>query len=132
MLRSRHVLVLAFALACHSKPAPQNAVQNEMLLLEDAMRDSVTAIARDNLASIPQSLHRVHEAREATEHALETGTYVLHRNASRREDFEKMDRAFHAELEKLEETANTNDSAKTATQLGAVLTQCNGCHADFR
>lgn len=132
MPRFHYAVLLVVALGCRSKTEPPNAVQNEMQLLHEAMRDSVTAIANNDLASIPKSLHRVHEAREGTEHALATGAYVLHRNASRHEDFERLDQAFHAELEKLEEAATINDSAKTATQLGAVLAQCNGCHADFR
>src|SRR5581483_2352510 len=114
------------------RDAGGNAVQNEMRALNDAMRDSVTAIAWDDYAAIPKSLHHVHEARAATEHALESGAYVFRRNADRREEFVRLDEAFHHELEKLEEAASAKDPKATPAQLGVVLGQCHGCHETFR
>jgi len=45
-------------------PPGVNAVQNEMRLLHEAMRDTVSAIALGKLSTIPERLHAVHRARE--------------------------------------------------------------------
>jgi hypothetical protein len=111
---------------------PGNAVQNEMRVLHEAMRDAVTAIAQGHLGDVSIALHRVHAAREATEAAVESGAYRLPKGAEHLEEFRALDDAFHAQLEKLEAAAHANDSEATATQLGATLAKCNACHARFR
>lgn len=109
-----------------------NVVQAEMRLLNEALRDSVTAIGYGQLGAIPEALHRVHHAREQTEHALEAGSYTLRKNAGDVKAFRALDEAFHGELEKLVEKANANDPAGVGTQLGVVLSKCDGCHSRFR
>lgn len=109
-----------------------NAVQSEMRLLTEAMRDSVTAIGYGRLGEIPAALERVHHAKEATERALASGTYKLRKNGDDSKGFEELDEAFHGELEKLVEAAKTNDAVATSTQLGVVLSKCDGCHSRFR
>lgn len=109
-----------------------NAVQNEMRLLNTAMRDAVTAIAMDDLASIPGSLHRVHMAREVTDKAVASGAYKLPKNPDRVAEFRALDEAFHADLEKLLAASRAKDAKATAAQVGVVLGKCSGCHAEFR
>jgi hypothetical protein len=113
-------------------PPGVNAVQNEMRLLHEAMRDTVSAIALGTLSTIPERLHAVHRAREMTEHAIESGAYKLSGNADELEVFEALDEAFHGELEKLGAAASANDPIATSTALGAVMSRCEGCHAQFR
>lgn len=113
-------------------PPGVNAVQNEMRLLHEAMRDTVSAIALDKLSTIPELLHGVHRARALTEHAVESGTYELPKNANQLEAFKALDESFHEELEKLLAAATANDPAATATAVGAVMGRCAGCHAQFR
>lgn len=113
-------------------PPGVNAVQNEMRLLHEAMRDTVSAIAFGTLSTIPDRLHAVHRARELTEHAVETGTYKLPRNGDQLEAFKALDESFHAELEKLVAGASANDPISTSTALGVVMSRCEGCHAQFR
>lgn len=113
-------------------PAGVNAVQNEMRLLHEAMQDSVTAVANDDLGAIPHALHRVHQARGMTEAAIEDGSYRPPRNGEDIEGFVRMDEAFHHELEQLVRAARSGDSAATGQQLGAVLSRCSGCHERFR
>jgi hypothetical protein len=140
-------LVAFFGLACcnrsamRSAPATSvqyaavpgvNVVQSEMRLLDEAMRDSVTAIAFGRLDEIPASLRRVHAARERTDEALENGRYRLPKNVERLETFRALDEAFHDQLEKLVVTARTSDAEATATQLGVVIGKCNSCHVQFR
>lgn len=113
-------------------PPGVNAVQNEMRLLHEAMRDTVSAIALGRLSTIPERLHAVHRARELTEQALESGTYVLPKNANQLEAFKALDESFHGELEKLLAAATANDPVATSTALGSVMGRCEGCHAQFR
>jgi hypothetical protein len=113
-------------------PPAANAVQNEMRLLHETMRDTVTAIALGTLSTIPERLHAVHAARELTEKAVESGTYVLPRNPGQLEAFKALDESFHEELEKLVTAASANDPVATATALGTVMGRCEGCHAQFR
>jgi len=113
-------------------PKGVNAVQNEMRLLHEAMRDAVTAIANGNLPSIAESLHRVHRARELTEKAVEEKEYTLPKNPDKLEDFKAKDEAFHGELEKLVAASTSNDAKATSEQLGVVLSKCTDCHAQFR
>lgn len=113
-------------------PPGVNAVQNEMRLLHEAMRDTVSALALGTLSTIPERLHMVHRARDLTEHALATGAYTLPRNGGQREAFEALDASFHAELERLGAAASANDPVATATALGVVMGRCEACHAQFR
>lgn len=109
-----------------------NAVQREMRLLTEGLRDAVADIGYGRLGDIPAALHRVDRAKEETEHALESGQYKLRKNADDLKGFEELDEAFHGELEKLAEKAAANDAVATSTQLGVVLSKCDGCHSRFR
>lgn len=109
-----------------------NVVQSEMRLLHEAMRDAVTALALGRPGDIPASLERVDAARERTDEALESGTYVLPKNAARLDAFRALDESFHDQLAKLVAASRTNDVEATATQLGVVVGKCNGCHVQFR
>ncbi len=61
--------------AASAVPAGLNPVQNEMRLLLDAMRDTVTGIANGKVTTVPESLRKVHAAKEATAAALKAGSY---------------------------------------------------------
>lgn len=114
-----------------SSPRP-NAVQREMRLLHEALRDSVTAIANGTVESIPERLEAVDVARQSTEQAVETGQYRLPKNAENLKMFEELDDRFHADLESLAVKARARDPVATSTQLGVVLSRCGGCHTQFR
>lgn len=113
-------------------PPGVNAVQNEMRLLVEAMRTSVTAIGFGTLDAIPESLHTVHRARELTEKAVESGEYKLPKNADKLATFKELDEQFHGELEKLVTAATAKDAAKAGAQLGVMMSKCSGCHEQFR
>jgi cytochrome c556 len=115
-----------------SASAGANAMQSEMRLLNEAMRDAVTAIGYDRLDTIAPSLHAVHEAKARTEEALESGAYKLPKHADRLEDFKAQDEAFHGELVKLLGAAKAKDRAGTTRQLGVVLDGCTSCHEKYR
>jgi hypothetical protein len=113
-------------------PAGVTAVQNEMRLLHEAMRNCVTAVAYGTLDSIPEDLHAVHRARELTEKALESGEYKLRKNPERLASFKELDDQFHGELENLVAAARSKDGTATGRQVGVVLSKCSGCHAQFK
>jgi hypothetical protein len=104
-----------------------------MRLLHEATRDWVTAIAQNQLASIPSGISKVHAAREVTEDALKRGAYVPPKGgAAAVPAFIRQDEAFHDELVKLLRAARANDLAAATQQLGVVLQGCTSCHVTFR
>jgi cytochrome c556 len=113
-------------------PPGVTAVQNEMRLLLEAMRNTVTAIAMGTMETIPGSLESVHHARELTEKAVETGGYKLPKNGDKLAEFKELDEVFHSELEKLVAAAQSKNAQATATQLGVLLSKCDGCHTQYR
>jgi hypothetical protein len=113
-------------------PPGVTAVQNEMRLLLEAMRNTVTAIAMGTLETIPGSLQSVHQARELTENAVKSGEYKLPKNGDKLAEFKELDEAFHGELAKLVAASQSKNAQATATQLGVVLSKCDGCHMQYR
>lgn len=132
------IIVVAFACAaCRPQPEPEcaslvsdNAVRTEMVQLECVLQRVVRAIGRDNLAAVAPMFEALDRTKQATEHALETGDYKLAQGDLA--GFRAMDEAFHHSLEALVAASAKNDHAVTATALGAVLVQCQTCHATFR
>lgn len=121
------------ALASTEKvPEGLNAVQNEMLLLEAATRDMVTAVANDQLAAIPPLLHGVHGAKDLTAKAIAAGEWKPPKNADDVAGFVAMDEAFHGELVKLLKAAQADDLPAATKQLGVVLDGCTSCHEQYR
>lgn len=115
-----------------SAAPPANPVQAEMRLLNEAMRDAVTAIAYNDLASIPKAIHGVHLAREVTAKALADGAYRPPKRASEVAAFEREDEAFHDELVKLVKASRAGDLPAATHQLGVVLDGCTACHTKYR
>lgn len=107
-----------------------NAVQTEMRMLECTLQLVVTAIGRNDLASVPPAISTLHAAKEATEQALHAGAYKpMNGDVAA---FAALDEAFHASLVTLVQAAGANDHAATAAAMGTVLAGCQGCHATFR
>lgn len=111
---------------------PPNPVQREMRTLTSALELSVRAIGAGDLRGVEHELHKVDEAREATEAALHSGAYRLPKNADRIEEFARRDEAFHRDLEHFAQACRDNDVAAAAEALGPVLRGCPTCHTDFR
>jgi hypothetical protein len=136
------ILAVVLVCACNrSEPPPagepscaslvaDNAVRTEMVQLECVLERVVRAIGRDNLAAVTPMIEALDRTKQATERALETGTYKLAQGDLA--GFRAMDEAFHHSLVGLVEASSKNDHATTATALGAVLVQCQTCHATFR
>ncbi|MCK6532973.1 MAG: cytochrome c [Polyangiaceae bacterium] len=113
-------------------PPPANPVQAEMRALHAATRDWVTAIANNDLASIPTGISQVHSARMVTEKAIEKGEYKPPKAGADMAAFKKQDAAFHDELVKLLKASKGNDLPGATKQLGVVLEGCTSCHVKYR
>jgi len=112
--------------------SPANPVQHEMQLLHAALRDSVTAIANGTVSTIPGSIHRVHEAKQATAAAISAGRYAPPSGAADLARFSQLDEAFHGELVALVKAAQSGDVPATGRALGNVMSRCQECHEQFR
>jgi hypothetical protein len=107
-----------------------NAVQIEMRMLECTLQRAVAAIGRDDLASVPPAISILHEAKAATEQALQSGAYKPTQGDVAA--FVALDEAFHASLVTLVQATRAKDHTATAAAMGTVLGGCQGCHAVFR
>ena len=103
-----------------------------MRLLLQALQGTVAAVADNDLARIPSLITGIHEAREATDAAIESGSYRPPKNADKLEAFKAMDAAFHELLVDLVKASQAADLEATTTAFGRVLAGCQGCHATFR
>lgn len=113
-------------------PDDVNAVQHEMLLLDEAMRTTLTLIANDQLDDIPPQIHQVHSARQITVEAIEAGEYKPPKNGDRMEDFEALDDAFHDDLKALLKASKEDDLRAATDAYGELVQGCTSCHTEFR
>lgn len=111
---------------------PANAVQNEMRILDAAIRDVLTMIANNELAPIPDRIFSVHGARDATEKAIAEKRYLPPRNDEGIEAFVATDRAFHDDLVRLVKAAKANDLQAATGAFASVVVGCTNCHQRFR
>ena len=112
--------------------AAGNAVQAEMRLLHEAMQVALAGIAYGDVRAVPATIEAVHHAKEATEAALESGSYTLARGGDQLARFRELDERFHGQLVALVTAARKNDVPATAAALAVAMQACDGCHADFR
>lgn len=111
---------------------PGNVVQTEMRMLTSILEHTVHGIGVGDVRPIEHELHRLHEAKAATEAALKSGAYKLPKNPEGLEGFEAMDEAFHEQLGALVTASRANDVPAAAEALGAIVRGCPACHAAFR
>lgn len=111
---------------------PGNVVQTEMRMLTSILEQTVRGIGVGDVRPIEHELHRLHEAKAATDAALKSGAYKLPKNPEGLEGFEAMDEAFHEQLGALVTASRANDVPAAAEALGAIVRGCPACHAAFR
>jgi cytochrome c556 len=110
----------------------RNVVQTEMQLLTTVLENAVRAVGMGDVSQVAGALHRLEEAKHATEAALKDGRYALPRNNDQLPAFLGMDGAFHGQLEAMVEASRANDVPAMARAIGGTLTACDSCHALFR
>ncbi len=113
-------------------PEGVNAVQNEMRLLDEAMRTTLTLIANDQLEGIPAQIKKVHPARQLTQKAIEKGVYKTPKNPEKIDDFVALDDDFHDDLKGLLKASKTDDLQMATDKFGDLMQGCTDCHTQYR
>lgn len=110
----------------------QSPVKEEMTALRTAFVALVDALLLNKFDAVEPAFHEVHNAREATEKAIEEGKVELPKNQKRFKEFVKMDEEFHKEVEILLEAVNKSDANKIKQQTHRLLNACIACHKVFK
>jgi cytochrome c556 len=105
---------------------------NEMLVLDRAFQQVVSAVALGDGEKVEKALEAMHGTMEKTHEGLHEGTVRVPKNARRQEEFVEMDKKFHLNLERLSEAGRKNDQAEMLSLTKTLLEGCVNCHRDFR
>jgi len=109
-----------------------NPLVEEMLTLDNAFRDIVSAVALSDTEKVHASLQSMHGAMEKTHEGMHTGTVTLPKNASRSKEFIERDKKFHEKLEALDRAARRNNQREMLRITKQLLDGCVQCHQTFR
>ncbi len=108
------------------------ALVDEMRALDGVFREVVSAVALGDGHRVYQALESMHGKMEQTQEALHKGEVKLRKNASKAAEFEKMDKDFHASLEKLAKAAHSGNRHEMTAMTKKLLDGCVSCHEKFR
>jgi cytochrome c556 len=111
---------------------PTTPLTEEMITLDTAFRDIVSAVALGDTAKVQAALQTVHGTMEKTHAGMVAGTVTLPKNASRTKEFIEKDRKFHERLEALERAAHRNNQREMMRITKQLLDGCVQCHQTFR
>ena len=109
-----------------------NPLIGEMLILDNAFQQVVSAVALGDGAKVSKALEAMHGTMEKTHEGVHEGTVTIPKNAHREKEFVEMDKEFHANLERLADAGHKNDQAKMLSLTKILLEGCVNCHREFR
>jgi cytochrome c556 len=112
--------------------ASANPLIEEMMVLDKAYRDIVSAVALGDDESVRKALETVHGAMEKTHAGMHAGTVALPKNANREKEFVEQDRKFHDKLEALEHASHHKNQREMQRITKQLLDGCVQCHQTFR
>lgn len=120
--------------ATAAEPAPSggNPLKEEMIKLDAAFKEIVSAVSIGDGERVHKAIETLHGAKEKTQESLHTGAIKPPKNANKMHLFEKMDNEFHERLESLASVAQKNDQKKMLALTKKLLDSCVGCHNTFR
>lgn len=120
--------------ASHHKDAvaSSGALVEEMRALDGVFREVVSAVALGDGHRVHKALEAMHGKMEKTQEALHSGHVKLRKNADKAAEFERMDKEFHANLEKLAKAAHKSDRQNMTAVTKKLLDGCVACHNQFR
>ncbi|MBI5970949.1 MAG: cytochrome c [Deltaproteobacteria bacterium] len=137
--RSAKKTLAAFAVAfvtLAAMPAAAHAADNplfaEMLFIDKAFRDIVSAVALGDTDTVVKAVESLHGAAEKTKAAIAEGGVKLRKNADRMKEFERLDKEFHKNLGILSEAASKKNRPKMLATAKRLLDGCIQCHQTFR
>lgn len=123
----------------HKHPAPQtaehsavNPLVEEMRRLDGAFKEIVSGVALGDGVRVRRAIEGMHGTMEKTQEALHAGEVKPPKNAGKLEEFERMDKGFHSDLEKLAGAASANNAREMLSLTKKLLDGCVGCHSAFR
>jgi hypothetical protein len=116
----------------HKTLVTENPLKVEMVLLNEAFKNLIESIVRNNLHGIEEAFHDVHIARNKTEEAIEKGEISLPKNNDKIKEFIEIDEKFHSNLEGLIKASKKEDMKKIQQITSRLLDLCIQCHVKFR
>ena len=132
---------LAFSQHPAHSPHPQDAATlqtganpliEEMMILDRAFRDIVSAVSLGDADAVRKALEPMHGTMEKTQVGVHAGTVTVRKNADRIAEFKSMDLAFHAKLEALGRAAHHNNQKEMLRITKQLLEGCVQCHTKFK
>lgn len=118
--------------AANDKASTQNPLIEEMAKLDNVFRDVVSGVSLGDGHKVHEALEKMHGTMEKTHEGVDKGTVKLQKNAHRLEEFVKMDKAFHSDLERLAHAAHKNERKTMLSLTKNLLDGCVSCHQIFR
>lgn len=115
-----------------AQPLATNPLIEEMITLDNAFRDIVSAVALGDTEKVHAALQSMHGAMEKTHEGMHTGTVTLPRNASRSKEFIERDKKFHEKLDALDRAARRDNQREMLRITKQLLDGCVQCHQTFR
>ena len=112
--------------------AADNPLYVEMLFLDEAFRDIVSAVAIGDTDTVVKAIVPLHGLAEKTRKGLSEGTVKLRKNADRMAEFERLDKEFHKNLDTLTDAASKKNRPKMLATTKRLLDGCIRCHQTFR
>jgi cytochrome c556 len=109
-----------------------NPLIEEMMLLDTAFREIVSAVAVGDGSRVLKALEPMHGAMEKTHEGVHEGAVRIPKNADRVKEFMKMDKQFHEDLESLASASGKNDKKAMLDLTKKLLDGCVSCHQGFR
>lgn len=109
-----------------------NPLVEEMLALDRAFREIVSAVSLGDTDAVHTALEPLHGTMEKTHKGVHAGTVILRKNPGLITEFKRMDMAFHAKLEALGRAAHHKNKKEMLRITKQLLEGCVQCHTKFR
>ena len=90
----------------------KNPLIEEMVILDRVFREVVSAVSVGDGARVHLALESMHGTMEITHEGVHSGSVRIPQNSDRLNDFMRMDKDFHGDLEALALAADANDSRR--------------------
>jgi hypothetical protein len=108
-----------------------NPLVEEMIILDNAFREVVSAVAMGDGERVYKALHAMHGTMEKTHAGVHEGKVKIPKNADRETEFVQMDIEFHEDIEGLAEAGKRKDQQKMLALTKKLLDGCVNCHREF-
>lgn len=109
-----------------------NPLIEEMIILDNVFREVVSAVSLGDGEKVHKALHHMHGTMEKTHEGVHAGKVKIPKNAHRVDEFVKLDKEFHGNLEALAHAAHKNNQTEMLSLTKKLLEGCVNCHQTFR